>query len=59
MSYFNEDQEDYMRSLAKIPPEKKCYCGWYPLGECGNPRCQNGKSNADRITEEAALKGEG
>ncbi len=36
MSYFNEDQESYMEYLATLPPEKKCKCKWYPVGECPN-----------------------
>jgi len=34
MSYFNKDQEAYIDSLAKMPPESRCYCGWFPKGEC-------------------------
>lgn len=47
MSYFNSDQQDYMRSLAAIPPERKCWCGWYTLGDC--PHCPPGKTAADKI----------
>lgn len=50
MSIFNEHQEAYMEMLAKIPAEKKCYCGWYKLGECQN-RCDPAKTNADKIWE--------
>lgn len=31
---FNSDQLDYMDSLAAMPPETKCYCGWWPAGKC-------------------------
>lgn len=34
MSYFNEDQEDYIEELSKRPNNKKCWCGWYRLDEC-------------------------
>lgn len=30
----NDDQKDYVRSLAKIPAEEKCDCGWYRVDEC-------------------------
>ena len=47
---FNSDQRDHMRSLSKIPPHKKCWCGWYMLGECKN-NCPNDKTNMDKIIE--------
>ena len=47
MSYFNEDQEDYMRSLAAIPPAERCWCGWYRLGECSS--CPAGATCADKL----------
>lgn len=49
MSMFNDDQRDYMRSLATIPPEHRCWCGWYKLGECYGG-CNNrhpGRTRAD------------
>lgn len=55
MSYFNEDQEDYMRQLNKIPAESKCYCGWYRLGEC--VVCPPDKTNADKLREQATKEG--
>lgn len=48
MSYFNEDQQDYMRSLASIPLNTKCWCGWYMLGECPNG-CPTDKTCADKM----------
>lgn len=30
----NDDQKDNARSLAKIPAEEKCDCGWYRVDEC-------------------------
>lgn len=32
----NDDQRDYMRYLATVPAEKKCWCAWYMAGECPN-----------------------
>lgn len=32
----NEDQKDYCRFLGTIPPEQKCWCGWYRKEECGS-----------------------
>lgn len=34
MSYFNEEQQEYMEMLSKIPAEEKCECGWYRKSEC-------------------------
>jgi hypothetical protein len=34
MSYFNEDQRSYMESLARIPREQRCDCGWDRRGHC-------------------------
>lgn len=48
MSYFNEEQQDYMRSLAAMPLETKCWCGWYRLGECPNG-CPKDKTCADKM----------
>lgn len=36
MSYFNSEQEDYLKSLSKIPDYKRCWCGWYKVEECYN-----------------------
>jgi hypothetical protein len=44
---FNRDQRDYMRSLDEMPPETKCYCGWYALGSC--PHCPKDKTCADKL----------
>lgn len=49
MSYFNEDQQSWIRYLATVPPEKRCYCGWYHLGECSN--CPPNKTCADKMRE--------
>jgi len=46
MSYFNEDQEDYMAYLARIPREQRCQCGWYLKDECMNAHCcEDGRRN--------------
>lgn len=51
MSYFNSEQEDYMRSLAAIPETERCFCGWDRFGECYNCKRDSfatGKTLADR-----------
>lgn len=53
MSYFNSEQEDYMRELAEIPPEQRCYCGWYRLGQC--PHCPKDKTCADKLKMQADI----
>lgn len=40
MSYFNEEQQDYMRELDSMSPEQKCICGWYQRGKCPHERCK-------------------
>jgi hypothetical protein len=40
MSYFNSEQQDYMRYLASLKPEDKCPCGWTAKGQpCFTPSC--------------------
>ncbi len=47
---FNEYQIAHMESLAKTPPEQRCYCGWYLIGEVpGCPNCPPGLTSADKI----------
>jgi hypothetical protein len=46
---FNSEQEDWMRYLAGLPHERKCKCGWHPLGEC--PRCPFDSDSASPLTE--------
>lgn len=52
MSLFNDEQLDYMKSLSEMAPATKCWCGWYPVGECYNctrdPRV-SGKTCADKL----------
>ena len=50
MSLFNEDQQDYMASLAKIPVTERCWCGWYSLGYC--PNCPPHLTCADKIARQ-------
>lgn len=45
--YFNDEQLEYMDSLAKLSAEDTCYCGWNPIGKCQN--CPPGKTAADKI----------
>ena len=40
MSYFNDDQQSYMRDLATVPRDERCACGWYLLGECLHAECR-------------------
>lgn len=56
MSYFNADQEAHMDYIATIPPEERCYCGWYDapgaayrLGQCTH--CPKDKTCADKLAE--------
>jgi hypothetical protein len=51
VTMFNSDQRSWMESLAAIPPDRKCWCGWDRLGECNNPPsiCRPGKTSADRM----------
>ncbi len=44
---FNSDQNDYMDSLARMPLESKCWCGWFAKGECHS--CPPEKTCADKI----------
>ncbi len=50
---FNDDQLDYIRSLAKIPNDELGWCGWGRVGPdcCMNPGCpgKNGKTLADKM----------
>ena len=55
MSYFNEDQQDYMKSIFSIPREKRCQCGWYLKDECSNTHCCE---DARRIRANTPLNGD-
>lgn len=44
---FNREQTECMDSLAAIPDEKRCWCGWYSLDDC--PNCDKSSSLADRL----------
>jgi hypothetical protein len=44
---FNEYQVAEARYLNSLPPEKKCWCGWYRFGEC--PKCNPAYTEADRL----------
>jgi len=43
---FNEEQNDHLDELDRIPPAERCWCGWYCAGEC--PHCPPSKTLADR-----------
>jgi hypothetical protein len=40
MSYFNDDQRDYMSYLGTLALEQKCWCGWNKLGDCDARLCE-------------------
>lgn len=44
----NEEQRAYMRSLAKLPLDRLCWCGWGTVGWCANTdECRRQLSRAD------------
>ena len=45
----NSDQRSYMEYINSLPPESRCYCGWYKLGECYH--CPPGKTCADKLRD--------
>ncbi len=50
MSYFNSDQRSYVDGLARISPERRCWCGWFEIDgivECHV--CPPGKTSADKF----------
>jgi hypothetical protein len=50
LSALNEEQESHWRALVKIPPERRCWCGWSLLGECWHcSRSVPDKTCADKI----------
>ena len=54
---FNRHQKEYMKYLSELPPESRCWCGWYPIGECnGGGFCPTDKTCADKMAVEQALK---
>ncbi len=54
---FNSEQREYMRELAATPPEKLCYCGWYPAGRCNAAtKCPPHLTAADKLRDQAAAK---
>jgi hypothetical protein len=46
-SHFNEEQQAEMNWLNSLPDEKKCWCGWYEVGNCYNG-CDSKYTEADR-----------
>jgi hypothetical protein len=47
VSYFNADQQDYMRSLGAVEPKHLCWCAWFPLGQCHS--CPTDVTAADKL----------
>lgn len=35
MSYFNSEQNDHMKMLSQLSPDKICPCGWETKSWCG------------------------
>lgn len=54
--YLNSDQLAEMDRLDRIPPEQRCYCGWYDIGKC--PHCPVGKTCADKLAEVGRMSDE-
>lgn len=48
----NDDQKGHVRYVASLPPERRCPCGWFEIGDCYGPdRCNErwpGESLAER-----------
>jgi hypothetical protein len=55
MSMFNSDQSAHMEYLESIPPENRCWCGWYKLGKCD--KCAPGKTLADKLAAQCEICG--
>lgn len=53
MSFFNQEQQEHMNYLSSIPPEKRCWCGWYELGKCLN--CPSGVTSADKMARRCPI----
>lgn len=49
----NDSQREYVKFLHTLMPEQLCWCGWYPVDECGKwcERHGRGLTNADRVRE--------
>lgn len=49
----NKSRREYVEYLHTLQPEQLCWCGRYPVAECGKwcERHGRGLTNADRIRE--------
>ncbi len=61
MSYFNEDQQAWTRTLESLRPDQKCSCGWDRRGHCfgacyGHPE-KGGAERKDEGKEGAVTDG--
>lgn len=45
---FNAEQRDYVEYLAGVPPERRCWCGWFPLDKCESG-CPPGRTAAEKL----------
>jgi hypothetical protein len=52
MSYFNEDQEDHMRSLASVPREDRCPSGWHVRPESGRRSAESCNCKPSPVPQE-------
>jgi hypothetical protein len=56
MSYFNDEQMDHMRSLARMAEEGKvCPCGWFTKDECAQ-RCNSSYGSPEKEAANRALR---
>lgn len=49
---FNREQIAYMETLAQMPADTKCWCGWYSVRECKVIECKKsdlGLTCADKL----------
>lgn len=53
MSFLNSEQQEYAEALGRTDPARRCWCGWYQLGQC--PHCPTGKTCADKIAVRCPL----
>lgn len=49
----NREQREYVKYLHTLPLDALCWCGWYPVAECGKwcERSGRGLTAADKARE--------
>jgi hypothetical protein len=50
----NQDQKEHLEYLATVPPEKRCWCGWWVLADYSDGKrlpcgCPTDKTCADKL----------